>query len=55
MTDKVVLGISSSKAFYIVTEKEEEVKTFILSVINGGVTVINAKGGYSNSKHTLIL
>lgn len=55
MTDKVVLGISSSKAFYIVTEKEEEVKTFLLSVINGGVTVINARGGYSNSKQTLLL
>jgi len=55
MTDKVVLGISQSKAFYIVTEKEEEVKTFLLGVINGGVTVINARGGYSNSRQTLLL
>ena len=55
MTDKVVLGISQSKAFYIVTEKEDEVKAFLLSIINGGVTLINAKGGYSNSKQTLLL
>ena len=55
ITDKVVLGISQSKAFYIVTEKEEEVKSFLLSIINGGVTVINARGGYSNSKQTLLL
>lgn len=55
MTDKVVLGISQSKAFYIVTEKEEDVKTFLLGIINGGVTVINARGGYSNSRQTLLL
>lgn len=55
MTDKVVLGISQSKAFYIVTEKEEEVKSFLLTITNGGVTVINARGGYSNSKQTLLL
>ena len=55
MTDKVVLGISQSKAFYIVTEKEDEVKEFLLSITNGGVTIINAKGGYSNSKQTLLL
>ena len=55
MTDKVVLGISQSKAFYIVTEKEEQVKEFLLSITNGGVTVINARGGYSNSKETLLL
>lgn len=55
MTDKVVLGISQSKAFYIVTEKEEEVKDFLLGVTNGGVTVINARGGYSNSRQTLLL
>ena len=55
MNDKVVLGVSQSKAFYIVTEKEEEVKQFLLSIVNGGVTVINAKGGYSNSRQILLL
>ena len=55
MTDKVVLGISQSKAFYIVTEKEDEVKEFLLGINSGGVTVINARGGYSNSKETLLL
>ena len=55
LTDKVILGISQSKAFYIVTEKEEEVKTFLLSILNGGVTLINARGGYSNEKQHLLL
>ena len=55
MTDKVVLGISQSKAFYIVTEKQEEVRDFLLSITEGGVTLINARGGYSNNKETLLL
>ena len=55
MTDRVVLGISQSKAFYIVTEKKDEVREFLLSIVDGGVTLINARGGYSNQKETLLL
>ena len=55
LTDKVILGISQSKAFYIVTDKVDEVKEFMLSIMNGGVTIINAKGGYSNEKQQLLL
>lgn len=55
MIDKVVLGVSQSKAFYIVTDMQDEVREFILSIVDGGVTLINAKGGYSNNKETLLL
>ncbi len=55
MTDRVVLGISQSKAFYIVTEKKEEVREFLLSMPSCGVTLVNARGGYSNNKETLLL
>ena len=55
MVDRVVLGISQSKAFYIVTDKQEEVREFLLYITDGGVTLINARGGYSNSKETLLL
>lgn len=55
ITDRVVLGISQSKAFYIVTEKESEVREFLLSITNGGVTIINARGGYTNEKQSLLL
>lgn len=53
--DKVILGISQSKAFYIVSEKEDEVRNFLLSINNAGLTVLNVKGGYSNEKHLLLL
>ena len=55
MTDRVVLGISQSKAFYIVTDKKEEVRQFLLSITDAGVTLINARGGFSNNKETLLL
>ena len=55
MIDRVVLGISQSKAFYIVTDSQEEVRQFLLSIPDGGVTLINARGGFSNHKETLLL
>lgn len=55
MTDRMVLGISQSKAFYIVTTKEDEVREFLLSITDGGVTIINARGGYTNDKQSLLL
>ncbi len=55
LTDKVILGISRSKAFYVITDHQEEITKFLLSLINSGVTLINVKGGYSKDKKTLIL
>ena len=55
MTDKVLLGISDSKAFYIVTEKETEIKDYILNQLGHGVTVFNAKGGYSMEPRQVLL
>ncbi len=57
LTDKVVLGISNSKAFYIVAkkEKEQEIREFLLHIDGVGTTLINAKGGYSENKQMLLL
>lgn len=56
-TDKILLGISNSKAFYIVadTKKDNIIKEFLNSLPGVGCTVMNAYGGYSNDKQTLIL
>ena len=55
LTDKVILGISQSKAFYIVTDKEDEVREYLISYIHSGVTMLSAKGGYTNEKQSMIL
>lgn len=55
MTDKVILGISESKAFYIITEHETEVKKFILSHLSHGVTVLDARGGFTGNRQKVIM
>lgn len=55
ITDKVVLGISNNKAFYIVTTKEEEMKKYILENLSRGVTILDAHGGFSNEKIKMIM
>jgi uncharacterized membrane-anchored protein YitT (DUF2179 family) len=49
MTDKVILGISESKSFYIITEHETEIKKFIMNNLSHGVTVLDARGGYTGN------
>jgi uncharacterized membrane-anchored protein YitT (DUF2179 family) len=53
--DKVLLGVSNNKAFYIMTEKENEIRDFIIKNLNHTVTTFTVKGGYLNSKRKTIL
>lgn len=55
MSDRVILGVSDSKAFYIITDKDEAVKEYILKYLNHGVTIFNAKGGYAKEKQNVIM
>ena len=55
ITDRVILGVSNNKSFYIITYKEEEVCEFIIQKLHHSVTIINAKGGYSNKNKKLLL
>ena len=56
-TDKILLGISNSKAFYIVVDRDKDdvVNDFLLSLPGVGSTIIDVSGGQSNNKQTLIL
>ena len=55
MSDRVILGISDSKAFYIITEKDDEVKAYILKYLNHGVTVFKAKGGFKKENRNVLM
>lgn len=55
MSDRVILGISDSKAFYIITEKDEAIKEYIIKYLNHGVTVFNAKGGFAKENQTVLM
>lgn len=55
MTDKVILGISQSKTFYIITDNETSVKKFIMNNLNHGVTVLQGRGGYTGDNQKIIM
>lgn len=55
MTDKVLLGISNSKAFYIITNEDEKIRDYLLNELHHGVTIFSVKGGYTHKKDEVIL
>jgi len=55
LADKVLLGISDSKAFYIITEHEDIIKDYILNQLGHGVTIFDAKGGFTKEKQKMLL
>ena len=55
ITDKVMLGISKSKAFYIITSEEDKVKDYIMNTLNHGVTIFPVKGGYTKEREKMLM
>lgn len=55
IVDRIMLGISKSKAFYIITDEEDKVKDYIMRTLGHGVTVFPVKGGYSEEKQRMLM
>lgn len=55
ITDKVLLGISNNKAFFIITSKEKEVKNFIIKNLKHSVTIIKSSGGFTNKNRNVLM
>lgn len=55
ITNKLEIGISNTKAFYIVTDKEKQVSKYIMKVLGYGVTTIDAHSGKTNKEKNMIL
>ena len=55
ITDKVIIGISNSKSFYIITERESMVKKFLNYKLGHGVTVLDGRGGYTGNNQKVIM
>lgn len=53
--DKVLLGISDSKTFYIITDTETSVKKFIMNELSHGVTILDGRGGYTGDHKKVIM
>lgn len=55
IVDKVIIGISDNKVFYIITEKPLEIRDYIIDKLHYSVTLINARGGYSNKRKKMLM
>ena len=55
LNDRVLLGLSESKSFYIITEHEELIKDFLMNELKRGVTILDARGAYTGNKKHVIL
>lgn len=55
ITDRVILGISDSKAFYIITKEEKKIKEFIIKELHHSVTEFNATGAYLKEKENVLM
>lgn len=53
--DKVLLGISNNKAFYIITSEEEQIKKYIIEHLHHNVTTFDVKGGFLEKKRKVLL
>lgn len=53
--DKVMLGTSNNKTFYIITEEYEAVRDYITSEIKNGLTIFNVKSGKGKTSKSLIM
>lgn len=55
LIDRIIIGISNSKLFFIYTKEEEKVKDFIMDELKTGVTIFNAKGGFSGEENHVLM
>ena len=55
LIDRILIGISDSKLFFIYTKKNKEIKDFIINDLKTGVTLLNAKGGYSKEENHILM
>lgn len=55
LLDKVLLGISNSKSFYIITEHETDIKNFLMNELGRGVTVLEGRGGYTGDRKKVLM
>ncbi|MBQ8219137.1 MAG: YitT family protein, partial [Bacilli bacterium] len=55
IVDRVIIGISDNKVFYIVTKRPLEVRDYIMDKLHYSVTIIKVRGGYSGKKKKMLM
>ena len=55
MVDFIVAGFDYSKSFMIISNEEEALRDAIVNDIKRGITIIDGKGGYSDSSKSVLI
>lgn len=55
IVDKVIIGISDNKVFYIITDKPLEIRDYIMNKLHYSVTIVKARGGYTNKRKKMLM
>ncbi len=55
IADIIVEGFNSSRAFYIISDQPEKVRTAITGELNRGLTILDGKGGYTKTSKEILL
>ena len=55
MIDRILIGVSNSKLFFIYTKEEEKIKHFLMHDLKTGVTLLQAKGGFTKEENHVLM
>lgn len=53
--NKILLGISNNKAFYIITTHDKEIKDYVIKSLNHSVTIFDVEGAFFHKKRKVLL
>ena len=55
ITDKILIGISNSKMFFIYSKKTAKIKKFVLDDLKSGMTIIHTEGGFKLTPRKMLM
>ena len=55
LVNKILIGISDSKMFFIYSKKYKDIQKFIIEDLNTGVTIFNTEGAFFKKKREMLM
>jgi len=55
LVNRILIGISDSKMFFIYSKKYKEIQKFIIEELNTGVTIFNTEGAFFKKKREMLM
>lgn len=55
IVNRILIGVSNSKLFFIHTKYEEKIEDFILNELKTGVTILKAQGGFTQENNSVLM